>query len=90
MFFSTPDCNKCTPTKIQLNEIAENKPGLKITEIDLSLDDYLAKQFHIRSVPTILIVDENRNEIARSVGLIKKEQFLKVLNEIKGELVNEY
>jgi thioredoxin 1 len=71
----------CGPCKA-LSQVIKNA-GDKITvEVEsVNIDDnvFMAQDFKVRSVPTMVLVDESGSEIRRHVGLMKEEQLLDFL-----------
>jgi len=53
-------------------------------EFDADENEKLCSDYHIRNVPTLIFVNENDEEIARSVGFIKKEDLEKKIEELNG------
>jgi thioredoxin 1 len=74
----------CAPCKTVANTIKRVQPefaSVKFQEVDV--DDYpgLAKDYKIRSVPTV-IVFRNGDEITRLVGSIKVDALRKTLRDV--------
>ncbi len=71
----------CGPCKA-LTEVIK-KAGDKITipveNINIDENIMLAQQFSIRSVPVMILVDDNENELKRQVGLVNEEKLLEFL-----------
>lgn len=71
----------CGPCKA-MSQIIKNA-GDKITAeiVDVNIDENLAlaQDFKIRSVPTMVIVDENEYELKRQVGAMNEAQLLEFL-----------
>ena len=69
----------CGPCK-SLSSVMENMT-LPITvenvDIDQNLD--LAKKHNVRSVPTVVVVDDTGTEIKRAVGMMNEKQILTFL-----------
>ena len=66
LYFTATWCGPCkalSPTVDGL--IAE---GLPFQKIDIDNDQSLSNQYDVRSVPTLIKVDANNNEINRLVG----------------------
>lgn len=62
----------CQPCK-QLQKVIDDS-GVSIDEIvDIDEHPLRARQYKIRSVPTILVVDDEERELKRLVGNITKE-----------------
>ena len=53
-------------------QLEEIDTGLPIEVIDIDVDTELALDYGIRSVPTLIILDENV-EVKRMTGLVTKE-----------------
>lgn len=62
----------CAPCKMLAQQLEEIDTTLPIEVIDIDEKQELAMEYGIRSVPTILILDENV-EVRRHVGLSTKE-----------------
>lgn len=68
----------CGPCKMQapiLNELAEDKPDLKIGKIDITVEEELAGQFGITSIPTLALV-ENGKIIKMEAGVKTKPELI--------------
>jgi len=73
----------CGPCKALSKVISDAGDSIKvpIEEIDIDKLSKVAIEFGVRSVPTMILLDENNNELKRKVGAMgEKElfQFLKV------------
>jgi len=73
----------CAPCR-QLKKELENFNAIPILEFDADENEKLCSDYHIRNVPTLIFVNENDEEIARSVGFIKKEDLEKKIEELNG------
>jgi thioredoxin 1 len=62
----------CQPCKNLAKQLEEIDTGLPIEVIDIDVDTELAMDYGIRSVPTLIIVEENI-EVKRMTGLVTKE-----------------
>ncbi len=71
----------CGPCKILLpiiEEIASEAEGFKVGKINADEEQELMKQFKVRSIPTLLVLN-NGEVVNKSVGLISKEEILGLL-----------
>ncbi len=67
-------CPYCPMVKLTLEQLAEEFAGkLKFVSVDNDANPKLAKQFSIRSLPTIVII-KNGEEIDRTVGVLPLKQ----------------
>lgn len=69
--FSAAWCGPCSALTKTLKEM-ENLPEIEHVDIDGNIA--LATSFGIRSVPTLIIVDENEKEIKRLTGYANKQK----------------
>lgn len=78
LFFSAEYCSNCPSAK---KLIKENNLDVVSFDADKNLDEF--KNYIVRSVPTILVLDHNGQEIKRLAGKITQAQIdqLKELQE---------
>lgn len=78
LFFSAEYCSNCPSAK---KLVKENKLDVVSFDADKNLDEF--KNYIVRSVPTILVLDHNGQEIKRLAGKITQAQIdqLKELQE---------
>lgn len=71
----------CGPCKglTQIINDAGNKITLEIENVNIDENIFMAQDYKIRSVPTLVVIDDNGNEIRRNVGSINEEQLLEFL-----------
>lgn len=72
--------NNCAPCKTMGRILAENDIQID-TDCDINENPELARQYGIRSIPTIVILDDEGAEIKRLIGAISKEELLKELKK---------
>lgn len=77
LYFSAPWCMPCKTLAPILERVAQTQTVEKI-----NIDEHfeLAQSFNIRSIPTVILVDESNKELERSVGS-KTEAFYQELFE---------
>lgn len=73
----------CGPCKAQSQIIknAGDKITAEVEDVDIDNNLMMTQEYQIRSVPTMVLLDDNGNEIKRQVGLLREEQ---LLNFLKG------
>ena len=71
----------CGPCKAltQVIKNAGDKITMPVTEVNIDENIAYSVDFNVRSVPTLIVVDENENEIRRHVGLMNEEKLLEFL-----------
>lgn len=78
ILFTSPTCGPCRMVKPIVRKV-ENE-GNEVQYIDITEDIENANLFDITSVPTIVVTDENNNEIDRNVGIINISKLKEMLN----------
>lgn len=71
----------CGPCKM-LSQVVANagdKITVPIDEIDIDDNPKLSVYYGVRSVPTMILVDENETELKRNVGAMNETQLLEFL-----------
>jgi thioredoxin 1 len=71
----------CQPCKM-LSKTLEGYDAIDIQEIDIDKEQEVAIRYGIRSVPTLVLFDDNGNEVRRKSGVMSVAEFDKF---IKGE-----
>ena len=61
-----------------LEEIAEERSDIKVGKINVDEQPELAGQFHVMSIPTLLVI-KNGKIVNQSVGAMQKEAILAML-----------
>jgi thioredoxin 1 len=71
----------CQPCKglTMVVKAAGDKVTIPIEEVNIDENVMLSQNFKIRSVPTMVLVDAQENEIKRHVGLLNEAQLLDFL-----------
>lgn len=70
-------CGPCKVMSKTLDSI-EFPQGYTLQKVNIEDDDDLTVKYKVRSVPTLVLITDNGEEIARSTGNINKEQILKL------------
>jgi len=71
----------CGPCKALTEVIkkAGDKVTIPVENVNIDENVFLAQEFRVRSVPTMVLVDDTENEIKRQVGLVNEEKLLEFL-----------
>lgn len=70
-------CGPCRMLSPIVDEVAEETEAIKFCKINVDEEPDLATQFKVMTIPT-LIVFKNGQEVKRNVGVISKEEILKL------------
>ncbi len=76
-YFSAAWCGPCQTFKPIMNEVAGE--GHSVQFIDIDSQEPLARQYNVRSVPTV-VVEENGAEVNRFIGTKSKQAVLDLLS----------
>ncbi len=66
-------CGPCRMLSLIVDEVASERPDVKVGKINVDEQPELAQQFGIMSIPTLLVF-KNGEKVQESVGLIPKEK----------------
>lgn len=71
----------CGPCKVQSKIIKDAGDKITTTIEDVNIDENLmmAQNFQVRGVPTMVLVDDQENEIKRHVGVLKEAELIEWL-----------
>lgn len=76
--FWAPWCGHCRMVAPILEEIAEERPDIRVAKVNVDEEEGLASQFRVMSIPTILVWKDG--EIRdRAVGARSKQELLSML-----------
>ena len=69
-------CNPCKALSKSLEDA-----GIEHQSIDVDENEELTEKYNVTSVPTIVVLDEDDNEVGRFIGSRTKEQLLEELKK---------
>ena len=76
-YFTATWCGPCQRFKPIMQEVANE--GHSVQFIDIDSQEDLARQYNVRSVPTV-IIEQNGSEVNRHIGASTKEVILENLS----------
>lgn len=76
-FFATW-CGPCQKMSKILEQVSADRPDLKVVKVDIDDNELLARQFFIRSIPTVVYFKEGK-EFNRIIGFTTRDQLLSVV-----------
>lgn len=77
--FYSPSCAPCKGLAMVIDGVKDTLP-MPVQDVNIEDDFDMAAKYRIRSVPTVVIIDDNETEIKRFTGLVNEEQLLQFVN----------
>ena len=77
IYFTAPWCGPCRALGPVMDKLSLDSP---IHKVNIDEDMEKASHYSVRSVPTLIKVDQNNNELARVVGNRSREDILNWYN----------
>ncbi len=71
-------CGPCRMVSPVVDEIAEERPDIRVGKVNVDEQPELASQFGVMSIPTLVVMNDGEVE-AQSVGAAPKEDILAML-----------
>lgn len=71
----------CQPCKMlsRIMEDAADQITTPVDNIDIDKDMETAVKYGVRGVPTMILLDENGNEVSRKVGMMQEQEVIAFL-----------
>lgn len=79
--FSASWCGPCKQLKPVFDDVVKDISDIKVVDIDVEEHPEIASKYKIRSVPTIVITDDNDEVLAMKTGFMTEEQLTKFIEE---------
>lgn len=79
LYFSAPWCGPCRMLKPVMEKVIAQ--GIPVDKFEVDDNKELADQYNIRSIPTIILVDESGKEFARTIGVKPLDHFIQQYND---------
>ena len=76
--FWAPWCMPCRMLSPIVDAVGEEVTGAKIAKINVDEQESLAARFNVMTIPTLIVFKDGK-EVKRSVGVIPKEDVIKLL-----------
>ena len=76
--FWAPWCGPCKMLSPVLDQIAQERPDVKVCKVNVDEEMELARQFKIFSIPTLIVLRDGQQE-SKMTGLRAKDQILSIL-----------
>ena len=76
--FWAPWCGPCRMVVPIVEEIAEERPDIKVGKVNVDEQPELAKQFRVMSIPTLVVFKDGK-VVNQAVGALSKEEIEELL-----------
>jgi len=76
--FWAPWCMPCRMLSPVVDAVGEEVTDAKVAKINVDEQESLAARFDVMSIPTLIVFKDGK-EVKRSVGVIPKEEIVKML-----------
>ncbi len=70
----------CEPCKMLARNLENITTQVPIQVIDIDQEEDLARHFNVRSVPTLVLIDQDKKEVKRVVGVQSVDQLDQFIN----------
>ncbi len=71
-------CGPCKMLSPIVDEVAEENTDIKVFKINVDEEPELAMRYNVMSIPTLVVI-QNGEEVNKSVGLVSKEDIIKMV-----------
>ena len=82
--FSATWCGPCQQMRPAVDLLT--RKGYPVQQVDIDRSPNLAGKYHVTSVPTFVVVDDEGRELARTSGLQPPEELARFYNEARAKL----
>lgn len=79
--FGAESCYSCQQMGKLLYKLKQEDPSLPLYFVNVMKQRDVAFEYKIRMIPTQIFFDKNNSVIYRHIGMLKKEEILKLLKE---------
>jgi thiol-disulfide isomerase/thioredoxin len=80
--FSSAFCQPCRATRVLLETVVADRPGVVHIEIDAESHLELVRRFDVMRTPTVLVLDADGSLRGRASGIPRREDILKTLDSL--------
>ena len=78
--FWAPWCGPCKMLSPVLDQIAQERPDIKVCKVNVDEEMELAQRYRVMSIPTLVVLDGGK-VTGKAVGFRNKEEILKLISQ---------
>lgn len=71
----------CGPCKVVGVKLKEAQLNIPITEVDVEDSEELVRDYRIRNIPVVILLDDNRIEVKRWVGVFDIKELKELIKQ---------
>lgn len=71
-------CGPCRMLSPIIDEFAEENPDIKVGKVNVDEESDLAREYRIRTIPTLVVIKDGKED-ARISGVISKEEIAELV-----------
>lgn len=71
-------CGPCKGLTMVINSVKDQLP-MPVEDIDIDTNMDAARKYNVRSVPTMVVVNDDGSEVKRVVGMMNEKQIIEFL-----------
>lgn len=75
----------CGPCKAQSKEFSNNRLDINLEPIDIEEKEELCDKYNIKSIPTMVLINNKETELNRWIGFTKAKDINNYIKGIKNE-----
>ena len=78
LYFSAPWCAPCRMLGPTMEKVSAE--GIEVVKVNIDTEEDLTMEYTVRSVPTVVLVDDSGKEFARTVGAQQLNHYIEQYN----------
>jgi len=83
LYFSAEWCGPCKTLKPIMEEVSKQIP---VSKIDIDSNPQYTVEYNVRSVPTVILVENTGKELSRSIGVHSLEHYINQYNQFNQSI----
>jgi thioredoxin 1 len=83
LFFSSTWCQPCKTLRPIMEEVSKQIP---VSKIDIDTNPQYTVEYNVRSVPTVVLVENTGKELSRSIGVHSLEHYINQYNQFNQSI----
>jgi len=81
MLFTAPWCGQCKAYHPTVDKFMKKHPQIEFEEVNVELQEEVATEYNVKSLPTTIIISWDGSEFNRATGIQSLDQLEKLIRE---------